>query len=166
MKEAVETTTLPVHGIEDLYRFYVSEQKRRNEPYVGYFQYTETLRRFNAKVISEVLNGKTFTMGFELGRICIARLKRDFSRPTIDWGETKKLQKQGVNQWVYFQDTHYYRWFWKKLECRVPNKSVYCFAPSKGPGGSVKKLASRLKSDEFAFQSYKTKEELGYPRVG
>ena len=94
-------------------------------------------------------------MGQRLGTIRIKKIPRTFNKPTIDWGETNRLKKQGIKQLVYYTDDFYYRWNWDKHRCLVKNKSVYTFAPTAGQRGNRKKLVEKLKTDEFAHLNYK-----------
>ena len=103
-----------------------------------------------------LLEGQVFNMGQRLGSMRIKKIPRTFNKPTVDWGETNRLKKQGIKQLVHYTDDFYYRWNWDKHRCLVKNKSVYTFAPTAGQSGNRRKLVQKLKTDEFAHLNYKT----------
>lgn len=146
-------SSISKYSAQDAYRWY---KKNNPNSQVTYSMYKHVISEFNKKVSQRIMDGEIFNMGHRLGTIRIKRIPRSFNKPTIDWGETNKLKKQGIMKIVYFTDDFYFRWNWDKYRCRVKNKSVYTFAPTKGPGGNSKALARKLKNDEFAYLNYKT----------
>lgn len=137
---------------KDSYRWF---KKENPDTQITYSLYKHIISRFNKRVSEEILEGQVFNMGQRLGTIRIKKIPRTFNKPTIDWGETNRLKKQGIKQLVYYTDDYYYRWNWDKHRCLVKNKSVYTFAPTAGQKGNRKKLVQKLKTDEFAYLNYK-----------
>jgi|TARA_R100001510_G_scaffold51875_1_gene52087 hypothetical protein len=138
---------------KDAYKWY---KKNNPDTTVTYSLYKHIISQFNKKVADAMLDGEVFNMGYKLGTMRIKRIPRTFNKPSIDWGETNRLKKQGIKKLVYYTDDYYFRWNWDKARCMVKNKSVYTFAPTAGPNGNKRKLVKRLKSDEFAYLNYKT----------
>ena len=66
----------------------------------------------------------------------------------------KKIVNKGIDKVVYYTDDHWFRWYWTKAKCQVPNKSVYKFSPTSGPNGIKRALSNKLNQDEFAFLNY------------
>mgnify|MGYP001563822434 FL=1 len=141
-----------MHSIKDMYKAYKKDNPNSDTTYA---LYTYIIEKFNKSVIEEVLKGKTFYMGHNMGSLRIKKVNRNFKKPTIDWGETNKLKKEGINKHVYYTDDVWYRWYWDKYRAKVSNKTVYRFDPMKGPTGSKKQLVKHLKNDEFAHLNYK-----------
>ncbi len=119
---------------------------------------------FNMGIIDYILEGKTFNMKNNLSSLSIVRKERDPRSPKIDWGESIKYKKELENQgkdlkdikWhIYYTDDYYCRYYWKKGKCRIPNKSVYKFTPTRGLKGNKEKLIKMLKSDELAYLKFK-----------
>ena len=109
------------HTAIDIYKYYA-----KNNPgtYVTYTQFKFILSLFNKKAVDYILQGKTLNFHNRLGKLRIKRVKRNFNDKTVDWAETNKLKKQGINKLVYYTDDFWYRWYWEKRICTIPNKSV------------------------------------------
>ena len=105
-----------------------------------------------------------------MSSISIKRVERNNSKPTIDWGESntykKELLKKGVKlydnktkegtKWyIYYTDKDFYRYAWHKGKCKIPNKSVYKFVPTRGVKGNKEKLTTLLKQDDLAYLTFK-----------
>ncbi len=121
---------------------------------VTYTLYKYIISKLNKKIVDKVLKGKEFYFGHRLGTISIKRVERNFDKKSVNYFETKKLKAQGIDKVVYYTDDHWFRWYWAKAKCQVPNKSVYKFSPTSGPNGIKRALSNKLKQDEFAFLNY------------
>ena len=127
---------------------------------------------YNQEVVNALLDGQTIDLGNNLSSLSIARIKRNPAKPTIDWGESNKykeellaegteLYNQDTNKgkkWhIYYTDADYCRFYWNKGKCKVPNKSVYKFVPTRGIKGNKEKLVELLKVDDLAYLKFKRK---------
>ncbi len=134
---------------------------KKDNPDVSYLLYKEVLSRFNRKLSDAILLGYNFNPGFRLGRIRILKVKRKFKKPIIDWAESRKHQKLGLEKYlVYYTDPWWFRWYWEKKKCIVKNKSVYCFIPTcsnSRKDGNRNKLTKLLKSDPLAALRFQTR---------
>jgi hypothetical protein len=125
---------------------------------------------FNMKAIDEILEGKELNMGNNLSTVSIKRVNRDPRSPRVDWGlsntykqelieEGKELYNAetelGIKWFIYYTDEYYCKYYWKKGKCRIPNKSVYRFTPTRGLKGNKEKLINLLKADELAYLKFK-----------
>jgi hypothetical protein len=139
------------HTAIDIYKYYA-----KNNPgtYVTYTQFKYVLSLFNKKAVEQILAGKTLNLHNRLGKIRIQRVRRNFNTKTVDWAETNKLQSRGIRKLVFFTDDFWYRWYWEKRTCTIPNKSVYSFRPTGGENGNKKRLVRTLKTDEFAHINF------------
>jgi len=122
------------------------------ESEVTYALFKFVLSEFNKRVSDRILAGETFTMSNRIGKLAIKKMKRNFKKPKIDWGETNKLARKGIRKLVYFTEPYWYRFYWAKRKCNIKNKSVYRFRAS---WGNKKRLVEILKTDEFAPMNYK-----------
>jgi len=139
------------HGAKDMFRYF--EKKYPNTD-VTYTLYKYIISKLNKKIVDRVLKGKEFYFGHRLGTISIKRVERNFDKKSVNYFETKKLKEQGIDKVVYYTDDHWFRWYWAKAKCQVPNKSVYKFSPTSGPNGIKRALSNILKQDEFAFLNF------------
>lgn len=145
---------LKIHNMEDVYKEFIKEHP---DTILSYKMFKSIISQFNKKAAQKILEGHTLWLGHKLGNIRIKKIERaNYSKPAIDWGETNKLKKQGIEKHVYFTDNFYFRWFWEKARCQVTNKSVYRFRPSGGPNGNRRALVNLLKQDEFAMLNFKS----------
>jgi len=140
------------YSTKDSYKSYC-----KNNPTtpVTYALYKHIISEFNKKLSKVILDGRVFNMGHRLGTMRIKRIPRSFNRPTVDWHETNKLKKEGINKLIYYTDDYYFRWNWDKHRCMVKNKSVYTFSPTAGAAGNKKALVKKLREDEFAYLNFK-----------
>lgn len=125
---------------------------------------------FNIMIIDYVLEGKEFNMGYNLSTLSIVRMTRDPRAPRVDWAESNKYKQElkslniplynketgeGTKWQIYFTDSDYFKYYWRKGKCTVPNKSVYRFDATRGLKGNKEKLTYMLKSDELAYLKFK-----------
>ena len=129
------------YGAKDMYKFFV---KKNPDTDVTYTLFKYIISKFNKKIVNKVLDGT----------ISIRRIERNFDKKSVNYFETKRLKEQGIDKVVYYTDDHWFRWYWTKAKCQVPNKSVYKFSPTSGPNGIKRALSNKLNQDEFAFLNY------------
>jgi len=141
-----------------------------NKTFVEDAVFKSICAEFNIAIIDYILEGKTFNMGNYLSSLSVRQINRNNSKPTIDWGESNIYKKEildkgdklfnketgeGTKWHIYYTDLKYYRYFWNKGRCNVPNKSVYKFTPTRGLKGNKEKLTNLLKEDELAYLKFK-----------
>lgn len=125
---------------------------------------------FNMEVMDSILDGETFNMGHNLSTLSVVRKERDPRNPKVDWGESNKYKQELVEQgdelynvltgkgtkWhIYYTDSYYCKFYWRKGKCRIPNKSVYRFDATRGVKGNKEKLINLLKTDDLAYLKFK-----------
>lgn len=125
---------------------------------------------FNIEIMEYILEGKEFNMGYNLSTLSIVRMKRDPRSPRVDWSESNKYKQElkdmneklydkdteeGVKWQIYFTDEYYYKYYWRKGKCLIPNKSVYRFDPTRGLKGNKEKLTRILQKDDLAYLKFK-----------
>tara|TARA_R110002167_G_scaffold65107_5_gene184042 strand:+ start:1703 stop:2179 length:477 start_codon:yes stop_codon:yes gene_type:complete len=154
------------YTIKDIYKEY---HTITNEP-VDKKLFRTLCEEFNINIMSKILKGAEFNMGNNLSSVSIVRVNRDPRSPRVDWGESNKYKKElldqgqelydsktssGVKWHIYYTDTFYCKYYWKKGKCRVSNKSVYRFTPTRGLKGNKEKLINMLKQDDLAYLKFK-----------
>ena len=154
------------YTLKDIYEYFDSTSNIE----VDKFTFRDICSEFNMMIIDYILDGGKFNMGNGLSALSILRIERNNSKPAIDWGESNKYKKELLEQnitlydssidkgqkwYIYYTDGEYCRYYWNKSSCKVPNKSVYKFIPTRGLKGNKEKLTSLLKEDELAYLKFK-----------
>ena len=104
-------------------------------------------------------------MGHGLSSISVARVERNFSKPSVDWGASNALkagiiaeggsprgkgEAEGEDWLVYRTDPEWFKFHWKKNGCRIPNQALWKFVPSRGKRGTHTRLIQHLREDTVA----------------
>lgn len=145
LKEGKQTFT-----VKEMYQYFKIAHPEED---ISFTLFSEIVYRYNKILLEQLLQGKQILLGSGLGKIKIKRVERRFNKKRIDWYETNKLKKQGINKHVYYTDDHWYRFSWFK-GIRLVNKTVYKFTPTKGCNGNGKRLAAALRNNEFLHQNF------------
>lgn len=138
-----KTVTPKTRTTKDMYAYYKAKYPEAKEPY---WLYKEVLSRFNKRAADAVIFGKAFNFGSRIGNLLIKKIRRNYKKPIVDWGESKRLKAQiiesgqvpqgpenldGPSWLVYFSDPWYLRWAWAKKDiCKVKYSSAYRFVPT------------------------------------
>jgi len=131
------------HSTKGMYEFF---KKRNPKSKIPYWMFKEVVARYNRKSADAIIFGSILNLGSRLGLILIKKIRRNYTKPVPDWGESNKqkalLIQQGITpkdqdhpdgeEWiVFYTDPWYLRWAWsKKKTCRVKNQTVYKFVPT------------------------------------
>jgi hypothetical protein len=153
------------YTLKNIYKDYINK-----EDFIDEYMFRDICESFNIEIINQLLEGKTFNMGNNLSNLSIRRADRDPRSPRIDWGESNKYKKElllegkklydsktgeGEKWHIYYTDKFYCRYYWNKGKCRITNKSVYKFTPTRGLKGNKEKLINMLKTDDLAYLKFK-----------
>ena len=153
------------YTLTDIYKEYVSENEHIDKKI-----FRDICEEFNISIINTILEGSVFNMGNNLSSLSIVRKERDPRNPKIDWGESNKYKQELIEQgeelynaetgkgtkWhIYYTDSYYCKFYWRKGKCRIPNKSVYRFDATRGIKGNKEKLINLLKTDDLAYLKFK-----------
>lgn len=128
---------------KEMYAFYKQKYPDAKEPY---WMYKEVIARFNKKASDQIIFGKALNFGHRIGNLLIKKIRRNYKKAVVDWGESRRLKAQleaagevpqspenpNGSQWlVYYSDPWYLRWAWAKKDiCRVKFSSAYKFCPT------------------------------------
>jgi len=156
-----------MHTLTDIYKHY---RANAASP-VDKSTFKNICEEFNISIIENViLEGKAFNMRSNLSNISVRRVERNPSAPTIDWWESNKYKQELIKQgaklfdpetgegekwFIYYTDPWYCKYHWEKHRCKIPNKTVYRFTPTRGLKGNKEKLTALLKKDELAYLKFK-----------
>jgi hypothetical protein len=151
------------HSTKDVYKYYKKKHPKAKEPY---WLFKEVIARFNKKAADAVIMGQVFNFGSRLGHLLIKKIRRNYQKPVVDWGESKRIRAEliamgkvpkgpntpeGEDWLIYYSDPWYLRWGWvKKRICRVKNQTVYKFMPTssrskRDPNNSMAHLGNKGK---------------------
>jgi hypothetical protein len=103
-KKVKKTVKPKCHTSKDMYRFYKTKYPEAKEPY---WLYKEVIARFNKKASDAVIFGQVLNFGNRIGNLLIKKIRRNYKKPIVDWGESKKLK----NQLLAEGKTLYEEWF-------------------------------------------------------
>jgi len=141
---------------------------------VSYRIFKNVISEFNEKIIEYVIDGGIFTMWHGLSTLSITRRKRDPRSKRIDWGASNKLKQEILDsgnklfdketgegeEWlIFYTNESYLRWRWHKEKCRIQNRSVYRFDPTRGVNGNKEKLLEAMLKDDMAYLKFKKHED-------
>lgn len=144
--------------------------KEMSKDPVDYKTFKKILISFNNGIMDHLLEGGSFDMGYRLSFLSIWRRKRDPRTPRVNWGESLKIKREleenniqpydnktgkGEKWLTYFTDGQYFRFRWYKDKCRVKNKTVYRFDPTRGVKGNKQKLINLINTDDLAYLRFK-----------
>lgn len=144
------------HNLKQMYEFFC---KRYPEEDIPFPLFAEVIKRYNTLILEQLFEGKRVILGSGLGHLGIIKKERSFNHRRIDWYETNKLKKEGINKHVYYTDNLWVRFSWYKPG-RLTNQTVYKFTPTKGCNGNTKKLAELIRDNPFALDSFAYKNEI------
>jgi len=160
-----------IHRQREMYDRYRSQGGTLN-----YSDYRSVIQDFNTTVMDKLIyDGQWFKMPFRLGELHIIRIKRDWSNPSVNWHESKKLKQEIIEEggkpkseehpngedWlVYYDDPWYARFYWNKRKCIVAKKTAYSFQATQGKNGNTKKLHRYLENDDMAATNYRLVEHI------
>ena len=154
------------YTLEDIYEDF----DMRSDLEVSKKTFRDICSTFNIEIINYILDGGKFNLGNNLSTISIIRLNRNNSKPVVNWGESNKYKKEllkegkelynsktgeGHKWYIYYTDEEYCRYYWNKGKCKITNKSVYKFTPTRGYKGNKEKLTNLLQTDELAYLKFK-----------
>ena len=144
------------HNLKQMYEFFC---KRYPEEDIPFPLFSEVIKRYNLLILEQLLEGKRVLLPSGLGHLQVIRHQRTFKYKRIDWYETNKLKKEGINKHVYYSDDTWVKFTWFRPR-KLINRTVYKFTPTKGCNGNTKKLAELIRMDPFALERFSYRDKL------
>ena len=122
-------------------------------------------------------HGRALDMGHGLASISVVKRERDFTkRPRVNWGASQALKAQiiadggtplhkdlepnGEPWFVYFTAKWWLRFYWRKNQCRIPNKTIYKFIPTGGAKGNRGRLVDGLRSEPTGHARFDNAKDI------
>lgn len=165
------------HTLKTMYEDY---RETHDNP-LSYEEYRTACEEFNKRSMDKIIEGKRLNMGSYLSELYIVRVKRDFSSLRVNWGATNKYKQallsgeaedapdegykeedlyskenpDGIEYFIYYTDPWYCKFHWRKVKCKVRNKTAYQFTATRGAKGNKTKLKERLKEDDLHYKNYR-----------
>jgi hypothetical protein len=136
----------PTLGLRDSYK----EFKKQELGYfdIDYKTYRAINEEFNKEVVKYILmDAGEFELPYRLGSIRIQKKKMKFSPDSmkVDWKATRETGKR-VYHLNDHSDNYRYKWYWKKSNAIVQNKSLYSFTASRA---NKRELARLIKNEKL-----------------
>jgi len=132
----------------ELYKHYVDNGGKHN-----YETYSKVICYFNKYVFDEMIyNARALTIGKRLGKLCCATIWRNFNNVPVNWLETNKLKKQGIDQKVYYIDDYSVKIYYFRGSYK--NRKYYKFKPTRGEIGNIHKLIQANQDDPLLYKDY------------
>jgi len=134
-------------GLRDSFKAFNKDQSPESLFFIDYKTYRSVCEKFNKKVVEDILyNAGDFKLPYRLGEIRIQKkkMKFDTSKMKINWKATKESGFR-VYHMNDHRDNYRYRWYWRKKNVIVQNKTLYSFIPSRA---NKRELAKLLKTDK------------------
>lgn len=153
------------YTLSDIYKDYVLEGGTLSKN-----DFKNICQDFNIHIMNSIIyDASKFEMGSNMSFIRIIHLKRNFNNLVPDWNESRKLKERLIaegkplydketgkgHEWLVYHDNPIYcRFYWAKKFCKIPNKSVYRFEPTRGLKGNKEKLKEYLAENELNYKQY------------
>lgn len=143
-------------GTPALYAHYKSKYPGSK---ITFTVYLKVLSLYFKGIVKLLLTGWTWKMEHYLSEIRIQKVERRYTKPRVDMGATKKLLLSRPDiprdTKVYFTNQPFwYRYYWHKNHCLIPNKTAYRFDASCGPAGNTRKITRLLETDSLAHLNF------------
>lgn len=127
-------------GLRDSYKDFKNQELGLFE--VDYKKYRAVNEAFNKKIVDYILlDAGEFELPYRLGSIRIQKKKMKLKKESmkVDWKTTRELGKR-VYHLNDHSDNYRYKWYWKKSNAIVQNKSLYSFTASRANKRELAKL--------------------------
>tara|TARA_R100000541_G_scaffold56072_2_gene65294 strand:- start:172 stop:642 length:471 start_codon:yes stop_codon:yes gene_type:complete len=134
-------------GPRDSFKEFDNGQAPGSLFHIDYKTYRSVIEEFNKKTIEDILlNTGEFKVPHRLGEIRIQKRKMKFdpTKMKIDWKATREAGHK-VYHLNDHRDNYRYRWYWRKKNVIVQNKTLYSFIASRA---NKRELARLLKTDK------------------
>lgn len=154
--------TFPIYNIDDIYKGFLIKQeevdinKKINKTIQ---EYKEIVHLCNEELSSMIaLEGSSFSLPYNLGDLLITKdivkYQDNELKSMFDFAHYKKTGEKKLH--LFKQNDLRARWWWKKRSCRVINKNMYSFTPTRTNTGKVGKIMKQ----EFGYTTYLTKSKM------
>jgi hypothetical protein len=118
-------------GIKQVYKYYRSKDYTTKDEKVLYEEFKSICYAVNKRLAEKILEGNHVKLPFNLGDFYIKKVKNNYKHLKYDYGHYNKTGEK-----IYHLNAHskkyHAKWFWRKINCRIPGHIIYSFIPSRG----------------------------------
>lgn len=158
--------------LKDIYKQYVLDGGQLTKQ-----QFKNICCDFNIHTMNSIIyDGTYIDLGSNLSYICILRIERSYSSRrlhNIDWKASNQYKdellekgeqlydhktKTGTKWLIYRDEPYYCRFYWNRKNCKIANKSIYRFIPTRGIKGNKDKLKEHLAENDLNYLKYRKSE--------
>lgn len=178
-KQPYEHDTPITHTLRDSWEYYRNKMMNKDKPYLSEKEYRAICYAFLIELSKKIIKESfEYKIPASLGYLRIRKGKLKFqikdgrlkpSKKIIDWGNTRKvwykkypgltltqIKEIPDKPLVLYTNEHtngeVMRWYWNKETCRVKNKTVYLFKPTKTNRKNLKKwINNEFRENDYAF---------------
>ena len=137
--------------LKDSFKEFDKGQAYQSMFVVDYKTYRAVCEEFNKKTVDKILlESGEFLLPYRLGEIRIQKKKMQFdtAKMKIDWKATREAGTR-VYHMNDHRDNYRYRWYWKKKNVIVQNKTMYSFIASRANKRELARLLKTSKSIDY-----------------
>ena len=141
----------PTLGLKDSYKDFKNTEKLGDYFKIDYKTYRAVCESFNKLTVEDILfNTGEFKLPHRLGSIRIQKKKMNFTKEAlkVDWKASRELGKR-VYHMNDHSDNYRYKWYWKKTNAIVQNKSLYSFTASRANKRELARIIKNEKSIDY-----------------
>lgn len=154
--------TFPTYNIDDIYKDFVKnqleveEKKRINLTVQEYKNIAHTANQVFSDMMA--LEGIYLMLPYNLGELGVIKGKVTFQdneiKKMFDYAHYKATGEKRLH--LHKEKDYRARWYWKKKSCKVKNRNMYSFTPTRTNTGKVGSVMKR----QFGYNTYLTKSKL------
>jgi hypothetical protein len=154
--------TFPTYNSDDIYKSFKIAQQELPEDIrviISCKEFKDIVYEANKELSTMIASeGMCFKLPYSLGELSVIKSKVTFQdnelKAMIDWGHYNKTKEKKL--FVLKEKDYRARWWWKKRLCRVKNKNMYSFTPTRT---NTRKIAEVMQK-QFGYNTYHTKSKL------
>lgn len=155
--------TFPTYNIDDIYKAFVKKQKGIEEiskkTNVSLQEYKSIVHLCNEEISNMMaFEGSYIMLPYNLGELGVIKNKVTFKdnelRAMFDHAHYKKTGEKKLH--LYKEKDYRAKWTWRKRTCKVRNRNMYSFTPTRTNTGKVGKVMK----EQFGYNTYLTKSRL------
>ncbi len=135
-------------GLRDSYKDFKKNEKLGPIFEIDYKLYRSICEAYNKNIVEDILlNAGEIMLPYRLGSIRIQKKKMKLEKESmkIDWQASRAVGRR-VYHLNDHRDNYRYKWYWKKSNAIVKNKTAYSFTASRA---NKRELARLLKTDNM-----------------
>lgn len=154
--------TFPTYNIDDIYKSFIKKQSEIEDNKgikISVQEYKHIVHTAN-EIFSDMIanEGIYLMLPYNLGELGVIKGKVTFQDDEIkkmfDYAHYKATGEKRLH--LHKEKDYRARWFWRKRTCKVKNRNMYSFTPTRTNTGKVGKVMKQ----QFGYNTYLTKSKL------